>query len=609
MLGCLRRALTAASQCRHSNISVDDLIPILVFVIIKSALTHWIATLHFLKNFIFTDFDGSDKGVDSFLITTLEAAVMYIRSIDLREFKKTGYATTNTKSHFVSKDHFLDYLFGNILMEDEVQIIKLLKTDKEVIIHGTDKDVNRDGSADNDDEVTARRSSDSDDGIDEGVVDDVISKFPECRLNLQDRHGIAAIHVAAMHGLPKMLNTLLALGVNLHVKDENNAMALHYSAGRGHQNTLLLLLHAGADINALTNDKNTALHLSSLNGHTNCVKALLYYCDHMKVRIDRNAQNKFGDTALHLAAKWGFTEIIETLLEYGVKVDIRNRAGQTALELAHNSRLATMLQSFKGTDKSSDEQTTCSSLSDSTDSLNHEVFRGCFSTGLNHAIDTVDSVPILHKMCNDKIVAAIKNDDTKLACHFLGIELPSEMSRSVCHPLCDCDKCTQITEFMVQKQNAAIQSIRTYKGDINECSSDGLTPLQAAIQMKNLDLIEKILKMGGQINIPSKDTHQSAIHFAILTKSIDILNLVLNHLSHHGNDIDMQDVNGDSALHLAVRLNDVQSINALINHEPNLYLRNCDDKTAMDIAKSLLLLNIVQRLEQAGDDLQSMTPK
>lgn len=590
-----------------------------MFVITKSGFTHWIATIQFLKNFIFTEFsDGSDKGVDSFLITTLEAAILYIQSIDLREFKKCSatYTTIHVKKHrnFVSKDNFIDYLFGQILAEDEVEIIKLLKTDKEVIIHGADKinNVNNEGSVANDD---AASSSDTDDGIDEGI--EVISKFPESRLNLQNSHGIGAIHVAAMHGLAKMLNALLALGVDLHIKDENNYTALHYAASRGHQNTLLLLLHAGAEINALTNDKSTALHLSSLNGHSNCVKALLYYSDHMKVRIDRNAQNKFGDTALHLAAKWGFSEIIETLLEYGVKSDLHNRAGHTAIELAHNSHIATVLQNAQNsnnrTEVTSDwEESTCSSLSASTTSLNHEVFRGCFSTGLNHTVDTVDSASILQKTSNDKIVAAIKNNDTKLACHFLGIELPDDSSQNVCHPLCDCEKCKHITEYLSRKSNTSMQSNTTYDGSINECSTDGITPLQAAVQMKNLDLVEKILKLNANVNVPSKETHQTAIHFAVLTKSTDILNMILNHLGpiDNGNDIDIQDSNGDTALHLAVRLGDIQSIDTLLKYEPNVRIRNSDNKTATEIAKSLLQLNAVRRLELAeSNDLRNVTPK
>lgn len=659
---------------------MDDLLPILVFVIVKSGYTHWIATIQFLKNFIFTEFsDGSDKGVDSFLITTLEAAILYIQTIDLREFRQStapynAIVTANDakspappshRRRFVSKVKFVDYLFSKILAEDEVEIIKLLKTDKDVIIiHGADKQCAKSGAAcrcvgtnggddvkssgneddDHDDDSTAKSSSDTD-SIDEGVVEeiDVISKFPESRLNLQNAHGIGAIHIAAMYGLPKILNALLALGVDLHIRDENNFNALHYAAIRGNQNTLLLLLHAGADINAVTNDKSTALHLSSLYGHSNCVKALLYYSDHMKVRIDRNAQNRVGDSALHLASKWGFVEIIDTLLEYGVRADIRNRSGLTAHDYAHNSQIAIRLQNAVAAsnhqqinvqmerDWTADRQSvhsngrttattmaaTTAAATDTSTALaqKHELFRGCFSTGLKHTINTLDAVTMLKYNVNDKIVAAIKNADTKLACHFLGIESKDDddadttAAQTICHPLCDCTKCKHITEYLSRKSNRLTVQL-TYDGNLDECASDGMTPLHAAIQMNNLDLAEKILQLGANVSVPVKQTRQTAVSLAVLTKSTTMLNVVLNHLgpiTDNGNVVDMQDVNGDTALILAARFADVELIDALLKYEPNIYIKNRDKKTAIEIAKSLLHLNIVQRLELAeSNDLRNI---
>lgn len=590
--------------------------------------------MNFLKNFIFTEFsDSSDKGVDSFLITTLEAAVLYIQSIDLKEFKRlnTPAIIEEKQRHFINKSTFIDYLFGKIIAEDEVEIIKLLKTDKDVIIGGKRDKSNQTNHLNDDvpfDQSVNNNNcmiNDTDDGIDENIIEelDLLNKFPESRLNLQNRHGVGAIHVAAMHGLPKMLNLLLALGVNLHIKDENNWTALHYAGSRGHQNTLLLLLHAGADINAVTNDKNTVLHLSSLNGHSNCVKALLYYSDHMKVSIERNAQNKFGDTALHLASKWGFSEIIEALLEYGLKFDIRNRAGHTAHEYAHNSHIETSLQNACLLNEQTNEtnisdweknHSECSSSSATsttaattamTMALNQapELFRGCYSTMISSEVTNKnDSVPFIHKTSNDKIVAAIKNDDTKLACHFLGIELPDEVTQNVCHPLCDCDKCKHITEYLSHKPIATAQLTRIYDGDINECSStEGITLLHAAIEMKNRDLIENIVGMGANIAIRSKQTQQTAIHYAVLTKSLDILNVILTQIQTTDNAIDAQDVNGDTALHLAVSFGDVNLTDALLKHEPNINIVNSEGKTAYDIAKSLLQLNIMRILELADN--------
>lgn len=654
---------------------MDDLLPILVFVIVKSGYTHWIATIHFLKNFIFTEFsDGSDKGVDSFLITTLEAAILYIQTIDLREFRKStapynAIASANDakspppppphRRRFVSKVKFIDYLFSKILAEDEVEIIKLLKTDKDVIIiHGADKECSKNGvncgcignggddakshgnqddvDDGRDDDSTTKSSSDTD-SVDEGVVEEieVISKFPESRLNLQNAHGIGAIHIAAMYGLPKILNALLALGVDLHIRDENNFNALHYAAIRGNQNTLLLLLHAGADINAITNDRSTALHLSSLHGHSNCVKALLYYSDHMKVRIDRNAQNRAGDTALHLASKWGFMEIIDSLLEYGVSVGTRNRSGHTAIDLAHNSQIAIRLQNAmaasnhqqvnvqmegdwtterprmqsnsQSTETTPAATATAAPQTPTTLAQKQELFRGCFSTGLKHTINTLDAVTMLKYNVNDKIVAAIKNADTKLACHFLGIESKEDeeadttATQTICHPLCDCAKCKHITEYLSRKSSRSTVQL-TYDGNLDDYATDGMTPLHASIQMNNLDLVEKLLQLGAKVCVPVKQTHQTAIHLAVLSKSMAILNVVLNHLgpiTDDGNVLDVQDVNGDTALHLAARFSDVEPIDALLKYEPNIYIKNRDKKTAMEIAKSLLHLNIVQRLELA----------
>lgn len=618
-LGCLRRAVTAASQCKHNDISVDDLIPILVFVIVKSGLTHWITLLNYLKHFIFTGFsDGSEKGVDSFLITTLEAAILYIQTIDLNEFRvSSNNALERTKNKrneerprkFSTKENFVEYLFANIICEDEVEVIKLLKTDKNLEITNEDDDeVDSVLIGGHNDDLFMKSFTVNDDDIDEGVSDemDVISKFPVCRLNLQNKHGIGAIHVAAMHGLPKMLNLLLALGVNPKIVDENNYTPLHYAAARGHQNTLLLLIHAGAEINAFTNDRNTPLHLSSLNGHSNCVKALLYYSDHMKVKIEKNIQNKMGDTALHLAAKWGFSEIVETLLEYGVKTDLSNRLGQTPLNVAHNSRIASQLQdAFVMIDTSEsgiwDASSTDNEILTNSDA---QVFRGCYFSSTTSLVDEIGSDTLLQKSVNDKIVAAIRNGDIKLAYHFLGIEAPEEITSSVCHPLCDCDKCKHIVLQLALHEKSDNQLTQKYDGDINACSTDGMTPLHAAVQEKNSDLIEKLIQMGATVQIQSKHTKQTAIHYAVLIRDIKILDNILEHIvdASKPNDIDVQDSNGDTALHIAVKLGDTQLVECLLKHEPNLHWINCDGKTPLDIAKSLFYLNIVRLLELAENN-------
>lgn len=542
--------------------------------------------------------------------------------MNLGEFKRLSLPSTDVtgQREFRTKTEFLDYLFGRILADDEVEIIKLLKTDKNVIIgapitlppsqpngaasYSTSED--SDQSSDVSFDAIIRNGSqpsvatESDDGIDEEATDyeqlNVLTRFPSARLNVSNRHGIGAIHMAAMHGSAKMLNLLLALGIDLHRRDDNNWTPLHYAGARGHQNTLLLLLHAGCDINAVTADKSTVLHLSSLNGNGNCVKALLYYSDHAKVRCDRNAQTKAGDTAVHMAAKWGFVEIVETLLEYGVRLDVRNRAGHLAVDLAHNTHVEVMLQTATVPPPvdwdDDDEHAVC------------ETFRGCYST-MAEAAMAADVAPFKQRTCNDKIVTAIRNDDTKLANHFLGIEPQDDEDKvaaaaSVCHPLCDCEKCKPITEYLAKKVTP-VSLQRKYDGDINEYSStEGLTPLHAAVQMCNLEMVQRLLDLGAAVSRRTRIEHQTAVHLAVAAGSRAVLDMVLATLDSNGSMIvDAQDERGDTAVHLACRLGDEYAVEALLKYAPNVRCFNNDGKTPMDLASAGKFVGILKRLEAA----------
>lgn len=71
-----------------------------------------------------------------------------------------------------------------------------------------------------------------------------------------------------------------------------------------------------------------------------CVKALVYYDLHA-CRL--NVQNDKGDTALHIAARWGYEGIMEVLLENGASTLLHNKANQSPLHCALNSRVRALI--------------------------------------------------------------------------------------------------------------------------------------------------------------------------------------------------------------------------------------------------------------------------
>lgn len=85
-----------------------------------------------------------------------------------------------------------------------------------------------------------------------------------------------------------------------------------------------------ADVHAVEeNSGRTALHKAAYWGHNDLVKMLL-----SELSLNSNIQDYNGDTPLHDASRFGHVKVVEHLLAYGADRNIKNSAGQTALDVA-----------------------------------------------------------------------------------------------------------------------------------------------------------------------------------------------------------------------------------------------------------------------------------
>jgi ankyrin repeat domain-containing protein 27 len=297
-LNCLKRAFDLVSEKyvssesnQHSLIvTIDELLPIFIFVIIKSDLSHWIPTIHFVKLFSLNCQTQPNQyfGAETFLITTLEATIMYILDFRSSIGSRLSFPTAENQelATFEDKENYLNYLFHQIQTNDEEKLIELLDLQHVATTGSWSRDL-------------CHPLCD---------CNECVFKISQSRANVNSKNalGLTAMHVAGISGYPKMVTLLLGYGAKVNVRDRKNYTPLHYAAQQGHQNTLLLLLHAKANINAKTaDDRSTPLHMSCSMGHESCAKAILYFSDHMNINLDVNAVNTIG-TPLHLAAKWGF---------------------------------------------------------------------------------------------------------------------------------------------------------------------------------------------------------------------------------------------------------------------------------------------------------------
>lgn len=221
-INCLKRALNAISSSQlknqklKDNISIDEILNIFVFAIIKSGGTHWITNLIFLKEFNFLNLEINNEevhGSECFLTTTLEAAILFIKNEIGTCWKDSVYSTQSTLNNF----------FQKIINESENEVIEILKKQEN--------------------------------SCDDNLLNDLCHPLCDCEkcknkinknlitINSANNDGINSLHLSAMRGLPKMLNLLIVLGADVLSKDINNWTALHHSAATGKTYRVIMLTH------------------------------------------------------------------------------------------------------------------------------------------------------------------------------------------------------------------------------------------------------------------------------------------------------------------------------------------------------------------------------
>jgi len=185
------------------------------------------------------------------------------------------------------------------------------------------------------------------------------------------------LHMAAVH-YPTRIEALLSNGLDIDALDNFGCTALQQAVRYQNEESVSRLLAAGANPNAGT-DKHAPLSMAAWTGNIEIVRLLVKY------RANPNGKS-IGRTALHNAAIWGRTEIvrilvscedidlnvqedgsgytalhyavqhecpdiISILLKQGIRSDIKDRVGNTALDLASHFADKSMTVLLQNTEK------------------------------------------------------------------------------------------------------------------------------------------------------------------------------------------------------------------------------------------------------------------
>ncbi|KAF4095375.1 hypothetical protein G5714_024453 [Onychostoma macrolepis] len=623
---CIRKVILTIMQStrrRDTAVSIeavcaDDLLLVILYLLIKTEIPNWMANLSYIKNFRFRK---SSKDELSYCLTSFEAAVEYISQGNLTQsaLGSGDRLSFSQKVDLLSQNATsIDQLFEHIVSGNEAEVKRLL--------------------SESENEDDGRKlchplcSCDACDRHISGRLNDPSIVTPFSR----DDQGYTPLHVAAICGQSLLIDLLVSKGAVVNATDYHALTPLHLSCQKGFQGVTLLLLHYKANTDAQDNNGNTPLHLACMYGHEDCVKALLYFDLH-SCRL--NVQNDKGDTPLHIAARWGYEGIMEVLLENGASTLIHNKAKETPLHCALNSKILSLLER-RHNDSSKRESgfespsrsplpSDCSSRHSSMSSM----------SSLSVEATPPETERTRHKEV-EKLLRAVADGDVQMVRYLLDWldEEPEEEEDSVpvktelCHPLCQCPSCEPAQKKAAHLQpdgvgvnssadgftplhvaalhgHTALVSLFTRHGaNINARNNQSATPLHLACQNSQIQVVSALLECNAKLN--KKDQYgNTSLILACLKGNLEIAAILLE----SGALVNLANNHGNTGLHEAVRGGHVQLVELLLHRGALVHMRNKRQRTALDCAhetagKNTEIQRLLQKASADAPDIHPVKP-
>uniref|UniRef100_A0A8C7Q507 VPS9 domain-containing protein n=1 Tax=Oncorhynchus mykiss TaxID=8022 RepID=A0A8C7Q507_ONCMY len=599
---CLRKVGLAIMQSPSSSVSIeavcaDDLLSVILYLLVKTEIPNWMANLSYIKNFHFC---SSTKDELSYWLTSFEAAVEFISqgNLNLSQEQKVTVRFTQKINLLCQNDATpINCLFEHIANGNEAEVKRVLSENE------SDEDgVKMCHPLCSCDHCELRVS---------GRLNDPSIVTPFSR----DDRGYTPLHVAAICGQSLLIDLLVSKGALVNATDYHALSPLHLSCQKGYQGVTLLLLHYKANTDAQDNNGNTPLHLACMYGHEDCVKALVYY-DLPTCRL--NIQNDKGDTPLHIAARWGYEGIIEVLLENGASTTIYNKAKDSPLQCALNSK-GLLLE--RGVSHSQ-----------------IALYQNITSSNGIYQLSTLDT-PIsntTHPWTSslrgvEKLLRAAADGDIEMVRYLLEWldEEPEEEEAGLpswtklCHPLCQCPHCgpsqkasglgvnsssvdgfTPLHVAALHGHTALVSLLSRNGANVNARNNQSATPLHLASQNSHIQVVTSLLECNAKLNKKDRYGNTPLIH-TCLRGHLDTATILLQSNA----SVNLSNIQGNTALHEAVKGGHLALVELLLQAGALVHMRNKRQRTALDCAvETRGKVNVSGRRQKLAQSINRSVP-
>ncbi|XP_072288676.1 ankyrin repeat and death domain-containing protein 1A [Eucyclogobius newberryi] len=319
-----------------------------------------------------------------------------------------------------------------------------------------------------------------------------------------------ALHFAVARKNKEAVQLLLQRRVKVDLNDKHGVTPIHLAAWFGSLDILKLLVRAGADTKTENEEGLNILHCAAINNHTEVVEYIVN--DLVMKELDKG--DRSGQRPFSLAAMHGCVEMLEMLMDSSYNMDTMepNKRGDTPLHLAarsgHGDMVQLLLMSF-----------------DTRDEVNKDGETALFQAADNGHEDCVQT--LLEADCDPNIVT----NDTRSALH----SVTERGDASLVQLLLEYEANTECSDQNLQTplhlavKNGHLPVIYCLlRAGCNFNATDKMsqTAMHIAAEMGKVEVAEMLLKEGINLSLPDKQS-KTALEVAARAGEFIIVDMII----------------------------------------------------------------------------------
>ncbi|XP_071836319.1 uncharacterized protein [Apostichopus japonicus] len=408
------------------------------------------------------------------------------------------------------------------------------------------------------------------------------------QVDIQNDDGHTPLHITAWLGDVTTLKYLYHVKANPDICDKLDRSPLHIAAENGHTEVVELLVDRfKASVAARTKDGSTLMHIASQCGHPDTALAFL------KKGVPLHMPNKAGAVCLHAAAKRGHTAVVKALLTKGALVDARTKDNYSALHISVQYCKPLVVQTLLG--YGAQVQLKGGKAQEAPLHIAARIKEGekvaemLLKSGADVNATMSNGETALHVAARHghlKMVQALLEEGAD-------VEYGSKVGENPLHVAVRHAHYPIVNELItfVNLELSRLDAVMA----VNSQSEEGETPLHYAAEItkniihyptEDVDIMARLLEYDADINVVTKLTHETPLHYCARAGNTDILLQMLKHLGPNLSQIavNRQSRNGWSPLLLASEEGHVETVKQLLNFNARVDVFDEHGKAALHLA-------------------------